>query len=579
MNKTVNVNLGGVFFYIDEDAYLKLSHYFDAIKKSLSNSFGQEEIIKDIEMRVAELLSEKQNSDKHVVSIKEVEEVIVIMGQPEDYKIDDEKNDNSSTNYSNSGAKLKKIYRDKDHETIAGVCSGLGHYFGIDVTWIRIAFLIMAFAWGFGFTIYFILWIATPQAKTTSEKLEMTGEPVTISNIEKKVREEFENVSQKVKNANYDAMGNKVKSGAERFSSSLGDIILNIFKIFAKMIGGIILFVSSSLFIALFISLFAIGTSNNIHAPWIDYFKTFNYTDTSMILIWLILFVTIGIPVFFFLLLGLKILFSKLKPIGNIAKYTLIAFWVLAFVAMFTLIFQQTRELAFEGKVVKKEVISLNPSDTLFVKMKFNNYFTKNINEREDFKLVQDSTNHELIYSNQIEFRILRTDEKQPYIQIEKNANGSSFMEAKNRAEKIEYHFKIEGNHLILDNYLLTDARNKFRDQNVQIFLYLPKGTLLKPDTNLKEYDESDNYYFNLHHSSNKFVYSVGSDKILCLNCPSDENEYDDIINEDDKNDSNSTTVIVNKNGIIINNDTIKERDKKNHELKINKNGIIIKSN
>ena len=66
MNKTVNINLGGMFFHIDEDAYQKLTRYFDAIKRSLSKSSGQEEIIKDIEMRVSELLTEKQISDKHV---------------------------------------------------------------------------------------------------------------------------------------------------------------------------------------------------------------------------------------------------------------------------------------------------------------------------------------------------------------------------------------------------------------------------------------------------------------------------------------------------------------------------------
>jgi hypothetical protein len=70
MNKTVNINLGGMFFHIDEDAYLKLTRYFDAIKRSLSKSSGQDEIIKDIEMRVAELLTENQKTDKQVVGLK-----------------------------------------------------------------------------------------------------------------------------------------------------------------------------------------------------------------------------------------------------------------------------------------------------------------------------------------------------------------------------------------------------------------------------------------------------------------------------------------------------------------------------
>ena len=141
MNKTVNINLGGMFFHIDEDAYLKLTRYFDAIKRSLNNSSGQDEIIKDIEMRVSELLTEKQKSEKHVVGLKDVDEVITVMGQPEDYRIEDEENTNQSHNDFGT-RKHKKLYRDKEKGMIGGVATGLGHYFGIDPVWLKIMFLI-----------------------------------------------------------------------------------------------------------------------------------------------------------------------------------------------------------------------------------------------------------------------------------------------------------------------------------------------------------------------------------------------------------------------------------------------------
>ena len=147
MNKTVNINLGGMFFHIDEDAYQKLSRYFDAIKRSLKNSSGQDEIIKDIEIRIAELLNEKQISDKHVVGLREVDEIIAIMGQPEDYIIEDEpkafenQSQSTSANY-----RSKKLYRDSDKGMIGGVAAGLSHYFGIDVVWIRIALVLLIFA-------------------------------------------------------------------------------------------------------------------------------------------------------------------------------------------------------------------------------------------------------------------------------------------------------------------------------------------------------------------------------------------------------------------------------------------------
>jgi hypothetical protein len=139
MNKTVNINIGGLFFHIDEDAYQKLSKYFEAVKRSLSNSSGKEEIMKDIEMRVAEIFTERQKSDKHVINSSDVDEVIVVMGQPEDYRIDDDSDTSASYNYIHTGR--KKLYRDEDRGMIGGVCTGLGHYFGIDTICFRLFFL------------------------------------------------------------------------------------------------------------------------------------------------------------------------------------------------------------------------------------------------------------------------------------------------------------------------------------------------------------------------------------------------------------------------------------------------------
>ena len=75
MNKTVNINLAGIFFHIDEDAYLKLQRYLEAIKRSFTDSQGRSEIITDIEARIAELFNERVENDKQVIRIKEVEEV------------------------------------------------------------------------------------------------------------------------------------------------------------------------------------------------------------------------------------------------------------------------------------------------------------------------------------------------------------------------------------------------------------------------------------------------------------------------------------------------------------------------
>jgi len=577
MNKTVNINLGGMFFHIDEDAYLKMTRYFDAIKRSLSKSSGQEEIIKDIEMRVSELLTEKQKSDKHVISLKDVDEVIAVMGQPEDYII--EEDNHTSQTYNTDSKRTKKLYRDTENGMIGGVLAGLGHYFGIDKVWLRIFLLAMVFVFGSGVLAYIILWIVMPEATTTAEKLEMRGEPVTISNIEKKVREEFENVSDKIKNADYDKYGNQIKTGANKIGSSLGDFIISVFKVFAKFLGVLLIITGITTLISLLIGVFTLGSSDFIDVPWRSFIEAGNFTDYPIWSFGLLMFFAVGIPFFFLTLLGFKLLSPNLKSIGNIAKYTLLALWIIAIAILISIGIKQASEVAFEGKTVTKETIYLKPNDTLFVKFRYNDYYTKSIDDRETFKFVQDSSNTELIYSNNVRLQILHTDEKLPFVQIEKMARGKSFQAAKLRAEKIKYAIKIEGNHLILDNYLLTEVNNKFRDQEVEIFLYLPEGTLLKPDSSVQDYDESDNSFFNLHYSSDNYIYKVEGSKVKCLNCPADENEFDDIdpIGDID-NDSAETSVIINEDGVTVKGDTISNSKKDFKELKINEDGIIIKT-
>jgi len=247
--------------------------------------------------------------------------------------------------------------------------------------------------------------------------------------------------------------------------------------------------------------------------------------------------------------------------------------WLISIAILISIGVKTATQVAYDGKTVAKQNIPLNANDTLFVKFRYNDYYTKDIDDHTEFEFVQDSANNKLIYSNNVSLRILYTDEKTPYIQIERTAKGKSFQDAKFRAEKIQYGIKVEGNHLYLDNYLLTDVKNKFRDQEVELYLYLPEGTLLKPDASVQNYDRSDNDFFNLHYSSDNYVYKVTDSQIKCLNCPDDEDEWNDV-----ENDSTATNVTINENGISIKKDTLIKSNKDIKELKINKDGIIIKT-
>ncbi|MBT8395024.1 MAG: PspC domain-containing protein, partial [Bacteroidia bacterium] len=369
MNKTVNINLAGIFFHIDEDAYLKLQRYLEAIKRSFTDSQGQSEIISDIEARISELFSERVKHEKQVIGIKEVDEVIAIMGQPEDYLVDDEIFEDEPMTSKPKGS-AKKLFRDTDNSYIGGVSSGLGHYLGIDSVWIRLLWVILALGSGGTFIfIYILFWVLVPEALTTSDKLIMTGEPVNISNIEKKIKKGFDDVSETVKNVDYQKYGNKVKSSSQTFFDAIGNVIMFFLKIFAKFIGLILIIIGATTIFSLFVSLLSLGTSSIFEPWWMDYPDAL---ITSGMPIWLgsvMLFFLVGIPAFFVLYLGLKILINNLKSIGNIAKFSLLGLWLLSIVGVIITSVKWTTEFALESSVSERKELVYNTSDTLSIRM------------------------------------------------------------------------------------------------------------------------------------------------------------------------------------------------------------------
>jgi phage shock protein PspC (stress-responsive transcriptional regulator) len=549
MNKTISINLGGFFFHIDEDAYQKLSRYFEAVKRSLAPD-GRDEIMNDIESRIAELFQERIQNEKQVIGLSEIDAVIRIMGQPEDYKIDGEA---TKTNNYIFSSKVKKLYRDKENNIIGGVAAGFGHYFNIDPIWIRLLFVIIVVG-GFGspIIIYLILLIIIPEAITTSQKLEMKGEPINISNIERKVKEGIDDIADKFGNLDHQKIAENAKNGAQKVGSTISDIIGTIFKIIGKLFGGLLFIFSSFSILGIIISGIVLMFSSTMPENYIiNHIHTPIGFETPLWIQGILFILALGIPMFFLLILSLKLLLTNLKSIGSFAKYTILVIWIFATGILIALGIKEVTQISYDGKVIQKETISLFPTDTLYIKFKNNDFYSKNVYHNTDFRLTQDENNIEVIYSNDVSIEIMETDEDLPYLQIEKLAKGKTASEAKKRAEKIKYGFKIEGNSLILDNYLLSAVENKFRGQEVELYLYLPKGTLFKTDKSFDNFDYSDNDYFNLHHSSSEYIYRVEKEKVKCLNCPISENEYEDVDNSESIIDSNST-IIYDENGVLI---------------------------
>ncbi len=198
MNKIFNINLGGYPFTIDDDAYIKLDKYLTTIKRHFSSSEGCEDIISDIEIRIAELFNEHLKGQP-IVGLREVDKVISVMGTPEEFGATTE--ESASESHKGPEAKAygfstgKRLFRNPDEKIIAGVCSGLSAYFGIaEPVWIRLFFFLLLFT-GFSPIIYLVLWIAIPEAKTSGDKLAMKGEKIDVTNIARKVEEEINNLA------------------------------------------------------------------------------------------------------------------------------------------------------------------------------------------------------------------------------------------------------------------------------------------------------------------------------------------------------------------------------------------------
>lgn len=194
MNKTVTINISGIIFHIEEDAFERLNKYLNTIRSYFSSSDGRDEIMADIESRIAELLQEKISVSKQVVTSADVEHVIGIMGKPEDYAGEQthENREETETSERVYGSQKRRLFRDPDNKVLGGVCGGVSAYFDIDVVWVRVILVALTFLGFSGVLVYLIMWIVVPEARTTAEKLQMRGETVDINNISKTIKEEAE---------------------------------------------------------------------------------------------------------------------------------------------------------------------------------------------------------------------------------------------------------------------------------------------------------------------------------------------------------------------------------------------------
>jgi phage shock protein PspC (stress-responsive transcriptional regulator) len=503
MKKAIKINLCGIIFHIDEDAYSKLKKYLDAISSHFLNQDESKEIINDIEARIAELFEEKKPKDEEVISLELVNEVIEIMGNPEDIADIADSSDDSSGQRQSGGyhSKNKRLYRDADNSVISGVCGGLGAYFNIDPIIFRLLFVLVLFAGGASLIVYIILWIVLPKAETAGQKLEMRGEPVNVSNIEKKVKKEYETAKENVKTAVKSETVKKTKSAANDFFHVLGKILLVFIKVILIIIGTSLVLAGIGLIIALISGTF-VGLHFLPFGPYnfsLSEFLTPFSDPVSITLLVISLTLLFLIPIVAMVYGLIKLIFSiKTRNRGlTIGATTL---WGVALLMTIGIIAFESNNYSKSGNSVTKSTLTID-SDTIVVAV--NNLQKKDLNQYILFDLDLDdewliTEDLDRIYGK-INLDIEKSTNGLSYIEIDKRSKGKSWEDAETNAGNLKYNFKTSANELEIDPYFFIGGEEKWRFPRLELTIYIPEGKHLILE---KETREILNNVYNVNHVS-----------------------------------------------------------------------------
>lgn len=326
MKKTLTINLNKAVYHIDDDAYETLNGYIERLQHHFSGEEGCSEILDDIEARLAELFTERLRFGMQVISQHEVEEVIRIMGEPEDFEqehieVDDstspEDTEDEPTPAQPEGERstTRRLFRDCDNRILGGVASGVAHYLSVDVVWVRVLLVLLTPLWASSVWVYMVLWIIVPVADTAAKRLQMRGEPVTIENIKRCVTEEMDGVSSKVRNSDVGGF--------------VGELLRVFFKFVFFAVGGFIAFIFMIVLFAFGVSFFAI-----LAVPSITLYDIIpNAIASQMWLLLPALLLGFGIPLYLLARVLLGRAFGW-EPQSKVVNYVLFALWIVGLVLL-----------------------------------------------------------------------------------------------------------------------------------------------------------------------------------------------------------------------------------------------------
>lgn len=363
MKKTLNINLAGYPFTIDEDAYNLLKDYLDTIRYAFETSEDTGELATDIEGRIAEILIEKEGGMTRIVTLDEISKVIERIGKPSDFiEVEKEVNINenhedeimeektlkeekitpppynvNSHSYSRNPFVRKNLFRDPQNAMLGGVCSGLAAYLHIDVTIVRLLTVLLFFLSATTVAIvYIVMWIVVPEANTPLQRMKMMGENPTMENIGKTVTDNHRNEE------DYPGSGKSEKG----FLSSALSVFVKCLILLGLLIGLPLLIAIGAAILGCVIAIFVIS----IGIVGGGMFDSLNEGLMVLYILFAVIggAIAIGVPLWLLIRMALKKKNTNLSPSN---RKSLLIIWLagIALVAVFTV------KAVKKGKYIDRE--------------------------------------------------------------------------------------------------------------------------------------------------------------------------------------------------------------------------------
>ena len=542
MRKTLNINLGGMAFIIDENAFELLHTYLEALKHKFNNEAERAEIMNDIEARIAEMLNQRLQSRKEVIGIEDVQFVTDAMGKPEDIAGEEpaenagaeNKTTATSATTSTTAAPVKKrLFRDPDDAKVGGVISGLCHYFGInDPTWMRIAALILIyFTAGTVILVYFLLLVIVPKAQTAAEKLQMKGEPININTIEKEIKEAANKAGESVNKFVHD----------QNIFERLWGATVSIFRVFLKLFAIADIFIAMMLLIVvsiLFIMFYVLGGTqyNEAARLIVDSSGTIRFFSIGFLLFF-------ATPLIALIYLGLKILLGQRSRVRWL-KAALLVGWVLGLIFLIGSGYQVLSNFRIPGTKTQDIVLMQPAHGTLYVQLTdtTGKRLSKDMeDDDEDYNFNINSQGNLVVGGvdyNEIgrigmgkpALQLMASENDSFYIQELINAHGKSKTDAIKNAEMVIYSFVQSDSVLNLTSSIYINKTDKYRGQNMKIRIAIPEGKKISFADNIDlwranvkgdpNYD--DTYFANT-------TWTVEKGKVKCIEGENHINAPDDM--------------------------------------------------